>query len=438
MKTLKSKQILMIISTLVAGIFLGWVFFGNNSNTKSKVHNHNESQDKAETYTCSMHPQIRSNEPGQCPLCGMDLIPVQSSSSSMDNSMAVEMSETAMKLADVRTMEVGKSVNEKVIDLTGKVQVDERLVKTQASHIAGRVEKLYVNFIGEQVQQGQKLAEIYSPDLVTAQEELFEAIKFKTDNPSLYQAARNKLLTWKLSVQEINELEKTLKAKEVFPIIADVSGYVLEQQVQRGDYIRKGQSLFQVADLSSVWLMLDVYEQDFSWVKLGSEVQFTSSSIPGKSFKGSITYIDPVIDPKTRVAQARVEVQNLSGELKPEQFVNGRITSKLKSNNASGISVPRSAVLWTGKRSVVYVQIADAGEGHFQMREVTLGASLGEHYLIKEGLEKGEVIAVSGAFNIDAAAQLEGKPSMMNRSGGPAMTGHNHGGEKTSSLILKS
>ena len=388
--------------------------------------------DSETIWTCSMHPQIRQNEPGDCPLCGMDLIPLESTDGELDP-MAVSMSPTAMQLAQVQTMVVNKGKADKSIRLNGKVQADERLLFTQPSHIPGRIEKLSVNFTGEFVSAGQVLANVYSPELVTAQEELFEAKKIKESQPALFNAAKEKLKNWKLTDKQIDQIIASNKTVEQFPILANVSGYVTKKMVNLGDYIRQGEALYEIADLSKVWLLFDVYESDMTWINKGDAVIYTVQSIPGKTFQGRISYIDPVINPKTRVAKARLEATNKGLMLKPEMFATGTIEAKTNTDNES-LTVPKTAVMWTGKRSVVYVMQMSAQGVSFIMREVTLGPELGESYVIDEGLQPGEEIAINGTFSIDAAAQLAGKPSMMNPEGGVAMTGHNHGGNTNSNM----
>lgn len=422
-----NKKITIIVAaTLLTGFLIGWLLFGGGSEKSADMHDHGAESAKETTWTCSMHPQIRQGEPGDCPICGMDLIPVEDDSGE-SQAMAIRMSETAMKLADVRTAVVQKSEPVKEIRLNGKVEADERLLFTQASHIPGRIEKLTVNFTGEYVSDGQVIAYMYSPELVTAQEEIFEAQKIKDTQPELFAAAREKLKNWKLTDAQIDEILNSAKPKESFPVLADVSGYVTQKMVNPGDYIQKGKGLYRIADLSSVWLLFDVYESDLPWIKKGDQVDFTISSLPGDIFSGTISYIDPVIDPRTRVAKARVEVKNPNQKLKPEMFASGLVKAVLP-GHFDALVVPKTAVMWTGKRSLVYVkQISDDGV-HFLMREVTLGPALGDSYIIVQGLQAGEEIAVNGTFSIDAAAQLAGKPSMMNPEGGVVMTGHDHGG----------
>lgn len=319
-----------------------------------------------------------------------------------------------MQLAQVQTLVVGVSESKKSIRLNGKIQADERRVFTQSSHIPGRVERLTVNFTGDYVKEGQIIAYLYSPELVTAQRELFEAKKLKSSQPALFKSAKEKLKNWKLSDRQIEEILNSEKAVEQFPILANASGYVTQKMVNLGDYVQQGQAIYQIADLSQVWVLFDVYENELKWIDKGDSVTYTVQSIPGKTFKGTISYIDPVINSKTRVARARLEQKNKNLELKPEMFVVGKINTKLKITDRS-LTVPKSAVMWTGKRSVVYVMQRTETGISFAMREVTLGPEMGDNYLIESGLERGEEIAVHGTFSIDAAAQLAGKPSMMNR-----------------------
>lgn len=420
-----SKIIITAISTLAVGLLLGWLFFSDSESESEAEHEHTAEVDGSTVWTCSMHPQIRQNEPGDCPICGMDLIPLSEGQDDIDP-MAISMSPTAMQLANVATDLVGAMDPVKIVRLNGKVQTDERLVFSQSSHIPGRVEKLTVNFTGEYVKAGQPVAYIYSPDLVTAQEELFEAYKIRETQPQLYKAAREKLKNWKLTESQLDRIITSGNAREEFPVLADVSGYVTKKMVNLGDYIQRGEAIYEIASLSKVWVLFDVYESDIPWISKGDEVVFTVASLPGEEFSGEISFIDPVIDPRTRVAQARVEVNNPGLKLKPEMFASGIVKAELPLKSKA-VVIPKSAVMWTGQRSVVYIKsLAESGIS-FTMREVKLGPALGESYVIESGLEEGEEIAVHGTFSIDAAAQLAGKPSMMNPEGGPSMTGHNHG-----------
>lgn len=426
--TRETKKIISIaVSTLFVGLLLGWFFFGGSKNTTVDEHQHDSEMVGETIWTCSMHPQIRQNEPGDCPICGMELIPLESDDNSELDPMAISMSPTAMQIANVGTEIVGKAKPVKSVRLNGKVEADERSVYSQSSHIPGRIEKLMVNFTGEYVNKGQVIASIYSPDLVNAQEELFEARKIVETEPLLFNSAKEKLKNWKLTDNQIAQILESGIVKEELPILADISGYVTEKKVNLGDYIMKGMAIYEIANLNSVWILFDVYESDMAWVKKGDVVNFTVQSLPGESFKSKISYIDPVIDPMTRVAKARVEINNSGLKLKPEMFVSGTVEAELPIKS-DAIIVPKTAVMWTGQRSVVYIKNTTAKGVNFMMRDVTLGPALGDGFVVNEGLQEGEEIAINGTFSIDAAAQLAGKPSMMNPEGGPAMTGHNHGG----------
>ncbi|MDW7692148.1 efflux RND transporter periplasmic adaptor subunit [Flammeovirgaceae bacterium SG7u.111] len=413
MKKLFENKILLVGIALFVGVVIGWVIkSSNNSIIKPSSHHHIIEPSNHQEWTCSMHPQIRKNEPGDCPICGMDLIPLESETDVEVDPMAVSMSATAMQLAQVQTMVVGYGDTEKAVRLNGKVQADERKVFTQSSHIPGRIEQLTANFTGDYVKEGQAIAYIYSPELVNAQEELFEAQKIKDTQPGLFNAAKEKLKNWKLTDVQIDQILSSGKAKSKFPVLANVSGYVSKKLVNLGDYIKLGQPIYEIMDLSKVWVLFEVYESDLSWIKKGDKVSYTVQSLTSETFEGEITYIDPSIDPVTRVAKARVEVVNKELKLKPEMFASGIVSSEVGGKEQQ-VVVPKSAVMWTGKRSVVYVKNTTSQGVSFLLREVSLGATLGEGFVIEKGLQLGEEVAVNGTFSIDAAAQLAGKPSMM-------------------------
>ncbi len=422
MKNIHKNSIYIGGIMLVLGLFLGWIIFGGNSDHSN--HTVEQKNTQSTTWTCSMHPQIRQPEPGQCPLCGMDLIPL-SDNDGEENPMEIKMSPTAMQLANVQTSIITKRKPIKEVRMNGKIKSDERNITSQSSHIPGRIERLMVSFTGESVQKGQVLAYVYSPELVTAQEELFEAYKIKETQPSLYNAAIEKLKNWKLTEKQINQIIEEGSVQQQFPILADVSGIVLSKKVNLGDYIKKGETIYEVVNLNKVWVLFDVYESDIPWVKLGDKVEFTIQSIPGEIFKGKISFIDPVINPKTRVASARVEIKNHGMRLKPDMFVLGTIKSPIQ-NEEDALIVPKSAIMWTGERSVIYTKLTNEKGISFMMKEVTLGPALGDSYVVKEGLEVGEEVATNGTFSIDAAAQLAGKPSMMNPQGAVNNSKDNH------------
>ena len=414
------KIIITTIIAVVIGLGAGYLIFGNNTDDASStmdVHQHNE--DKAsssgeEIWTCSMHPQIQQNEPGDCPLCGMDLIPLEENTS--NDPLVLEMTNEAVKLANIQTTIVGETAGQsgKTIRLSGKVQPDERLASSQVAHVPGRIEKLFVSFTGEQVNKGQKIATLYSPELITAQRELLEALKLQSLNPSLVEAARNKLRYWKIGNATIESIEQQGTIQETFTVYADEAGIVTNRRVSVGDYVKQGEPLFDLMNLRKVWVLFDAYEEDLSAIKKGNRIEFTTPSIPNKVFKTRVTFIDPIINQNTRVASIRTEVQNSNGLLKPEMLVYGTLQNNTSSSTQ--LSVPKSAVLWTGQRSVVYVKVPDMTIPSFQFREVKIGEAIGSSYQILEGLEAEEEIVTYGSFTIDAAAQLNNQASMMNRN----------------------
>ena len=393
-----------------AGLFLGWIFFHSNKPTENKI----TTESTSETWTCAMHPQIKLHKPGKCPICGMELILLKQGGGGTTDSTAIHFTKEAMELANVSTSMVSKSKPVKEVRLYGKVQADERAMQNQVAHFSGRIEKLFVNFTGESVRQGQTLAIIYSPELVTAQQELLEAAKTKQTQPEIYEAAKERLHNWLLTDKQIAGIENSGRVKTNFEVISNTSGIVTAKRVNVGDYVSEGNVLFDVANLSSVWVMFDAYENDLPFLHIGNNISFTVQALPGTNFAGAIKFIDPVIDPNTRVAKVRVEIGNAGGKLKPEMFVNGIVRANLDQYRDK-LVIPRSAVLWTGKRSIVYVKQPGTNESVFKMREVELGPTLGNSYVILNGLTEGEEIVTEGTFNVDAASQLEGKPSMMTK-----------------------
>lgn len=430
MKNINKRDIKLIGITLVAGLFFGWLFFHSPGN--ETAHNHEEHTDTKETtYTCSMHPQIKQNKPGLCPICAMDLVPMETGSAEGEHvdPNEIQMTESAMALASVQTTIVKKGVPQKNVQLLGKVKPDERKISELTARFEGRIEKLFINYTGQQVRKGQKLGTIYSPELITAQKELLEAARYKSSNPSFYKVARTKLKLWDLTEQQIDAIENNGEPKTLFEILSPLTGTVTKRNVAIGDYVKEGSALFEIIDLSKVWVMFDAYESDLPWIKKGDHIDFTIQSVPGKAFNGKVTYIDPFIDAQTRVAQIRVELNNPKQQLKPEMFANGILESNI-AENTHELLIPKSSILWTGKRAVVYVKVPGRETASFIYRQITLGAEAGNFYVVANGLSEGEEIATNGVFKIDAAAQLAGKSSMMNPEGGQVSAGHHHVSDK--------
>jgi Cu(I)/Ag(I) efflux system membrane fusion protein len=412
MKKLIKNKYFQLIIILLFGIFLGRLFFHHT--IKPEKNYTTSSENIGTIWTCSMHPQIRRDKPGKCPICGMDLIPLnQNTGGSGPNT--IEFSTDALQLANVQTSIVKKEKPEKEVRLYGRIESDERLIKTIPAHVPGRVEQLLVNFTGDKVEIGQTIAVIYSPTLVQAQQELIEAKKLSNTLPGALIAAREKLSQWKLSDKQIADIERTEKIISNFNVKSTVSGIITKKIVNQGDYVSQGSALYEVSDLSKLWILFDAYESDLPWIKQGDKINFMLQSVPGKNFAANITFISPVIDEVSRVAKVRIELLNKDKIFKPGMFATGTVIAKLEGFDDKYI-IPRSAVLWTGKRSVVYVKLPDMQIPTFEMREIDLGPELGNSFVVLDGLNEGEELVTNGVFSIDAAAQLAGKTSMMNRS----------------------
>jgi len=413
-KIIKNKYFLYSLFA-VAGLFIGWILFHSPGTSRENKIQTTQSA-KAVIWTCAMHPQIRMPEPGKCPICGMNLIPLNQSEAPVDQA-EVHLTPEAAQLANVLTSVVGRQKPVKEVRLYGKVQADERRLQSQVAQIPGRIEKLMVNYTGESVHKGQVLAILWSPELETAQQELIEASKTKLEQPEIYEASKERLLQWKLTGEQISQLESSGKVQNNVEVVSTTSGIVTSRNVNNGDYVQRGSVLFDVADLSVLWIIFDAYESDIQFIKVGDKINFTIQAFPGNTFSGRISFIDPALDPVTRVIKVRVEADNSSGKLKPEMFATGIISARLK-DYGDAVIIPQTAVLWTGKRSVVYIKQPQYEEPVFRMREISLGPMLGDSYIVTDGLAVGEEIVTQGAFSVDAAAQLEGKPSMMNPRGG--------------------
>lgn len=416
---------------LLVGLLLGWLIFSGGSDSMHAEdhsgHTHEMTTDEngKQVWTCSMHPQIKMDKPGKCPICGMDLIPLKTAGTgdAAIDPDAIQMSKEAVALANIQTTVVSKQNPVKEVRLYGTVQADERLSQSQTSHVNGRIEKLFINFTGESVHQGQTIATIYSPELLSAQQELLEAAKMQSVQPALLQAAREKLRLWKLTDQQISRIEQSKTVSPYVDIKATTSGIVVGKKVSQGDYVNQGNVLFDVANFSRVWVLFDAYESDLPFLKIGDKLEYTLQALPGKTLSGNISFINPILDPVTRTAKIRIEAANPGMQLKPEMYANAVIKSSLK-QYGNQIVIPKSAVLWTGKRSIVYVKQPNTETPAFMLHQVELGPSLGDSYVVLSGINDGDEIVTNGTFTIDASAQLEGKRSMMNEEAARPATGH--------------
>lgn len=410
---MKTKTLLYVGVALVVGLLGGYILFGgaDSNKTDAEAHDHSEAE-SAQLWTCSMHPQILREEPGDCPICGMDLIPAESNASGLMANQ-FKMTENALALANIQTITVGDmpGEGEASVRLSGKIVTNAEEIAVQSSYFDGRLERLNMNYEGQQVRAGQQLATIYAPNLVAAQQELITTASLKSSQPALYNAVRKKLRLWKLSESQINRIEESGKVQEYFPVFATVSGTVTEVMAAEGDYVKQGQPILKLSNLSSVWAEFDAYESQVSLFKKGQKLDIQTNAYPGQTFDGTISFIDPILNSSTRTVTVRATLSNKEDLFKPGMFVTAKVEGA-GFISSDKISVPASAVMWTGERSLVYVK-PNPTEPVFEMREVTLGQKQNDTYLILNGLSIGEELVVNGTFTVDAAAQLNGKKSMM-------------------------
>lgn len=403
------------VMLVVLGIILGSTIFKTSSS-----HHHtsdtlqvSDKSLKTEIWTCSMHPQIKKDKSGKCPICGMDLIPLSKETSAVDTN-AITFSKEAIALGNISTSIVGFSNSSKKIRLYGKVVMDERLIERQTAHFSGRIENLLVSYTGQLVKKGDVLATIYSPDLIEAQQELLEAVKIKSSYPDIYAAAQDRLHHWKLSMKQIEKIEASGVIQNHFELLSNTSGVVITKLVSNGDHIQEGSTLYEVADLSTVWVEFEAYENDIPYLHVGDHIGYSFTAIPDQSFTSTIKFIDPLLNAESRTAKIRVEVSNPKFLIKPQMYTYGIVQTQ-QNTKLPQLIIPSSAVLWTGKRSLVYIKNPNTENITFKINEIELGPKTDAGYVILSGLKVGDEIATEGTFVIDAAAQLEGKPSMLNQ-----------------------
>ena len=407
---------LCYLLTLIAGLILGGLLFRSCGNTSMTDASENEGET---IWTCSMDPQVKQPNPGKCPICGMDLIKMKKGETPTSNidPNAVMLSDEAMALANIETEIVGAPSGNKEIRLFGKIEPDQRLQQSQSAYVGGRIERLTINAVGDQVTKGQTIAVIYSPELYTAEQELVSALNFpqETQKQALVEAASEKLRLLNVPQSQIDEVIKNKKASPYVNLKANTSGTVVKKMVEQGDYVKQGESLMQVANLSKVWAVFQAYETDLPFVHKGQQVTFSAEALPGETFNGHVIFVEPVLNGQTRTAGVRVELSNSTGRFMPEMLLVGHVAASMQKYAEEGVVIPKSAVLWTGKRSVVYVKDEMEKQPTFLLRQITLGPSLPDGYVVLDGLAEGEEIVTNGVFAIDAAAQLDGKRSMMSQ-----------------------
>ena len=398
----KFKTYLIAGLVLVLGIFIGASLFSSEENTED--HNHT-GETESSVWTCSMHPQIRNSKPGDCPICGMDLIPANTLEETVDPD-AIRMTKSARALAKIETTLVGdgkKTTSN--LELSGQLDINEKSKTSLTTNFDGRIEQLNINFEGETVQNNQVVAELYSSTIQVLKDEY--ALAKRTDNESIMQSVVQKIENLELSLQDIQNKSKS----STISLRAQQTGNVTQLMVAQGDQVKARQALMEITDLSTLWAMFDVYEQDLNLIKVGDEM---SMNIGGAAVTGKVDFISPIFNTEERSAKVRVVVQNPNLRWKPGVFVTGVVSTNVtNTKNETPLYVPKSSVLWTGKRSIVYKQLENENGVYFKLTTVEIGQTSGDNIEILSGLQVGDEVVTQGAFSIDSEAQLADKTSMM-------------------------
>jgi len=480
-KSRKAARAAGLVIFLAAGFLAGYLVKG-----LAPVHDHEPvAVDASQTdasqgqtwWTCSMHPQIHQPKPGKCPICFMDLIPASSEGGDI-GPRQISFSTEAIKLMEIETTAVQRRLVTTEIRMVGKIAYDETRIKHITAWVPGRIDRLYVDFTGITVAKGDHMVYLYSPELLEDQRALLAAIagaqnirpgssdfaeRLKSSN---VEAVRTRLRLRGLADQQIAEIEKAGEPLTHLTIYSPIGGVVIEKNATEGMYVNTGTLIYTVADLSKLWVKLDAYESDLSWIRYGQEVEFTTEAYPGEVFRGRVSFRDPVLNAKTRTVKIRVNIDNPDGKLKPEMFVRAVLRARVAQGgavmdpdlagkwicpmhpsvikaqasncdicgmdlvateslyaaagepNEPPLVIPATVPLITGKRAVVYVRIPNAKKPTFEGREVVLGPRAGDYYLVKEGLSEGEIVVTNGNFKIDSALQIQAKPSMMSAEAG--------------------
>ena len=489
----RPKVALAVVIGILIGVILHWGLSpAQTAHEEHAVQTSGEQTAEVKTWwTCSMHPEIRLPKPGLCPKCRMKLIPLrEEAGGDMSGMREFATSEYAKALMDIETATVERKFVTSVIRLVGKVEYDETRVEYITSWVPGRLDRLYVDYTGVPVKKGDHMVYLYSPELLSAQEELIQAAKavqnikasgsdiMREVTAGTLEAVKEKLRLWGLTTEQVSEIEKRGTASDHITIFAPTSGIVVHKNAQEGMYVNTGTRIYTVADLSHVWVKLDAYESDLIWLRYGQEVEFRTVSYPGELFKGTISFIDPVLNPTTRTVKIRVDAPNADGKLKPEMFVKAVVKAQVATGgkvmdpklagkwicpmhpsvvkdepgkcdicemplveteslgyisadpdiSEKPLVIPVSAALVTGTRAIVYIELPERDKPTYEGREIVLGPRAGNYYIVRSGLNEGDRVVTKGNFKIDSALQIQAKPSMMTPEGGGGSSGHQHGG----------
>jgi len=402
---MKAKVLLLLFVTAVLAGVAGWFAAQHRHGSAGALATAN-----GKVYSCSMHPQIRSNKPGKCPICGMDLAPIGTGQAPADGS--IMLGSNVINVLHVQTQPVQRGTLVKTLRVAGTIDDDATRHRFVSAYIDGRIDKLFVNYTGAEVVEGQPLATFYSPMLLAAEQEYALLLSQKgnaalADHDRLIAIAEQRLRRLGLTTEQIKGVAARRGTNLHTQIVAPVSGTVVQRFAYEGQYVKEGERLFEIADFSTMWFQFDAYERDLAWFKPGEMVEITVPSVPGKLYRAPITFIDPNLNEMTRSAKVRVTLENpLSRsdagqrrELLHKTYAEGSVKVEVP----SVLLVPRSAVLSPGGRPVVYVE---KSAGLYNQRPVKLGRVGDEHWEVLEGLSEGEQVVTSGNMLIDAQAQL--------------------------------
>ncbi len=430
-------------------------------------------------WTCSMHPQVRLPKPGKCPICSMPLIlatptakPATTNATAAASEAMLELSEHARAMASVETAPVQRRKMSREIRVVGKVQYNETALANITTRVEGYVERLFVDYTGIEVKPGDHLVEIYSPDLLVAQQELLVALDSQR-NSTLVESAKRKLLLWGLTQAQVDDLVRDKKVSDRITLFSPMHGTVTEKMVVQKQMLKPGEMLYRLVNLESVWVYLDIYESELPWVQYGQMVETKSEALPGQRFSGRVWFISPVLNEETRTVKVLLNINNTERKLKPGMYVSAVIRAELLANGKPAptgvegqwscpmhplvvlaqagecpvckmtlaqipgtpasanserdqllLAVPVSAVLDSGVRKLVYVE---KPKGQFSPVEIVTGPRTDDSYPVLSGLIEGDKVAVRGGFLLDIQFQIRGLPSLFYKEGQAAVAGHQHG-----------
>ena len=381
-------------------------------------------------WQCPMHPSIRQDHPGECPICGMTLVPVApdappdaaaASVAEPEGLATIRIDPARQQLIGLETVPVTRGMVGGAWRTVGRVAIDETRVRHINVKVPGFVERIYVDFVGKPVKAGEPLFSIYSPELLSAQEEYLLALRthaaLQAADPSmsgrdpLVEAARRRLLLWDVPAAEVARIARSGEPVKTLLLYSPISGVVTKKDVVQGMKLDAGAMPYEIVDLSDVWVLADVYENELRHVRVGMPARLSLKAYPNRVFEGRVSFIDPLLDPTTRTVKVRLAFPNPNGELKPEMF--GEVT--LLGQSREGLRIPSDAVIDSGTRSVVFVAL---GEGKFQPREVALGDSDGIAVEVVSGLAEGERVVTRANFLVDSESRL--RASLASLAAGPS------------------